>query len=487
VVSEVVLARVNDIYGRRREPVLDESDNVVGYEAVWDITDSAATEGYALDYDWTEVVCMGRSPEQDTTRFPYGEAHGEGRRREVLTEIFDRFYSIPPHVILEADDALHGRKGAETFRMMSEIVVKWGDDHSKLRTERVSITDDIQIEFVHTPMLSGNNTVMGARELTGQSTRIAIVWNGEMYDAHVAAEWRRIAAGFGLPNVHSVISVFIHLPDNAPVRNGPYRLDLRWKETGEKLEVEDFQAEIRNRMPHWVRNLVADALKPRQASDMSAVRKELERRLREARIRPVNLDQSGAERPKPPITGSGPHTLEIIERSKIPGPGLRSSPRTDNQTVIDPDAPIDHSPAGPQQNGVKRRKALKAVSTAPELIWLDTPEQVESEELLDRAGKYDHATNTLYLNGLYDAVQKKISALNEHYVQQVDWDQVCAIVVDKVRAAMALHVGSVVVYALVKQGRPKWSDNQWKAALSAESLTVAADQSEYLLGESEPA
>jgi hypothetical protein len=39
------------------------------------------------------------------------------------------------------------------------------------------------------------------------------------------------------------------------------------------------------------------------------------------------------------------------------------------------------------------------------------------------------------------------------------------------------------VYALVKQGRPKWNDNEWKAALSAESLTVAADQSEYLLGD----
>lgn len=484
MVSEVILARVNDVYGRRRELVLDETDNVERYESVWDITDTAASEGYALDRDWTEVVCMGRSPEQDTTRFPYGEAHGGGHRREVLTEIFDRFYSMPAQVILEADDALHGRKGAETFRMMSEIIAKWGDDQYKLRTERVSIADDIQIEFVHTPMLSGNNTVMGSRELTGQSTRIAIVWNGEMYDAHVAAEWRRIAAGFGLPNVHSVISVFIHLPDNGPVRNGPYRLDLRWKETGEKLEVEDFQAEIRNRMPPWVRSLVADALKPRQASDMSAVRKELERRLREARIRPVNLDQPGAERPKLPITGSGPYTLEIIERSKIPVPGLGPTPRTDNQTVVDPDAPMDRNPPGPQQNTIaKRRQALKAVSTAPELIWLDAPEQVEAEELLDRAGKYDHATNTLYLNGLYDAVQKKISALQEHYFQQVDWDQVRAIVVDKVRAAMALHVGSVVVYALVKQGRPKWNDNQWKAALSAESLTVAADQSEYLLGD----
>jgi hypothetical protein len=48
---------------------------------------------------------------------------------------------------------------------------------------------------------------------------------------------------------------------------------------------------------------------------------------------------------------------------------------------------------------------------------------------------------------------------------------------------MALHIGSVVVYALIKQGRPKWNNNEWKAALCPESLTVAADQSEYLLGD----
>jgi hypothetical protein len=468
--SEVVLARVNDIYGRRREPVLDDSDNVVGFESVWDITDMSATEEYPLDHDWTEVVCMGRSFDQDTTRFPYGEARGEGRRRGVLSEVFDRFYSTPPGVILEADEALHGRKGAQTFRMMSEIVDRSGGDRSKLRADRVSLGDGIQIEFVHPPMLPGGNTIMGARELTGQSIRIALVWHEdrialvwheEMYDARIAAQWRSIAAGFGLPHVHSVISVFVHLPETAPVRSGPYRLDLRWKDTGEKLEVEDFQAEIRGRMPQWVRDLVAEALKPRQASDMSAVRKELERRLREARIRPVNLDRPGTERPKVPMVGSGPYTLEVVERTKTPSPSLGPNPRPHNQMLIDPDAPIESNPSVPHQNAiVKRRQALKAISTAPELIWLDTPEQVAAEELIDRAGKYEHATNTLYLNGLYDALEKKIAALQEHYGQQVDWDQVRTIVVDKIRAAMALHIGSVVVYALAKQGRPKWNDNK---------------------------
>ena len=167
VVSGVILARVNDIYGRRRYPVVDDNDVVVSYDSAWDVTEDAKAENYPTDHDWTEVVCIGRQLHQDTTRWPYGEGRGAGTRREVLTEIFDRFYSVPALVKLEADESLHGRKGSMVFRLMKDVIAKWGNDHSKLRFERVPIRDGIEIEFVHTPMLSGNNTVMGAHELTG--------------------------------------------------------------------------------------------------------------------------------------------------------------------------------------------------------------------------------------------------------------------------------------------------------------------------------
>ena len=486
VVSGVILARVNDIYGRRRYPVVDDNDVVVSYDSAWDVTEDAKAENYPTDHDWTEVVCIGRQLHQDTTRWPYGEGRGAGTRREVLTEIFDRFYSVPALVKLEADESLHGRKGSMVFRLMKDVIAKWGNDHSKLRFERVPIRDGIEIEFVHTPMLSGNNTVMGAHELTGQSTRVSLVWNGEMYDPHIGPNWRRIAAGFGLPHVHSEVSVFVHLPNDAPVRCGPYRVDLMSKETGEALEVEDFQTEIRMAMPDWIRRLVSDALQPRQVSDMSAVRRELERRLREARIRPADLNRPGASPPSKPMLGSGARFITMLQTGSGGGTGSRS---TGDQlpTVLDPDAPTGYSGGGTrsgQQEGlVKRRRSIQTVTSAPEISWLDSQGQIEGEELTDRAGKYDAATNTLFLNGLYVALQAKIASLETQYAQQVDWEQVRKLVVDKVRAAMALHIGSIVVYALAKQGRPAWTEAQWKAAFTPESLTVAADQSEHLLGE----
>ena len=278
-----------------------------------------------------------------------------------------------------------------------------------------------------------------------------------MYDPHIGPNWRRIAAGFGLPHVHSEVSVFVHLPNDAPVRCGPYRVDLMSKETGEALEVEDFQTEIRMAMPDWIRRLVSDALQPRQVSDMSAVRRELERRLREARIRPADLNRPGASPPSKPMLGSGARFITMLQTGSGGGTGSRS---TGDQlpTVLDPDAPTGYSGGGTrsgQQEGlVKRRRSIQTVTSAPEISWLDSQGQIEGEELTDRAGKYDAATNTLFLNGLYVALQAKIASLETQYAQQVDWEQVRKLVVDKVRAAMALHIGSIVVYALAKQGRP---------------------------------
>src|SRR5262249_29262540 len=84
---------------------------------------------------------------------------------------------------------------------------------------------------------------------------------------------------------------------------------------------------------------------------------------------------------------------------------------------------------------------------------------------------------------LYRAVRGKIEDLEAHYAQQVEWDKVQGLVTDKVRAAMALHIGSVVVYALAKQGLQTWTETDWRAAFSKESLTIAADLGDHLLGE----
>jgi len=96
VVSEVLLRRENDIYGRVREPLFDASDKIASYDTVWDVSEDVRAEGGSTDRDWTEVVCMGRTEDQDTTRWPYGASHGEGARRQVLTENLRPVLCSPP-------------------------------------------------------------------------------------------------------------------------------------------------------------------------------------------------------------------------------------------------------------------------------------------------------------------------------------------------------------------------------------------------------
>lgn len=485
-VSESIVKKHDGRYVRVRELVIDELGSET-YDSVWDVTDEARAEEYPTSHDWTEVVCLGRDAQHDTTRFPYGEGGG-GKRREILSEIFGRFYSLPHWVSLEADESLHGRKGAKSFRLMADVISKWSADREKLRCERRAATDGVEIEYVYLPTLSGSNNVIGGYELAGQSPRIAIVWRGEMYDAKVGSEWAKIAAGFGLPYIHTAMCVFIHIADDAPVQEGPYRVDLHWLEDGERVEVEEFQSVVRSQMPEWVRDLVESALRPRRASDMTQVEEELERRLKKALISTPPHAEFGLHPSASPVGQSS--VTRLVDVANPDGSGDRDvdrGPETE-VTILDPDA--EQAPRGggerrsPTLGGtIKRRRAVQLVSTAPKIRWIDDEKLVESENLIERAAKYVESTNELYINALYPAVNGKVVELEKFYKGRVDWESVRELVSEKVRVAMALHVGSVVVHALAKQKNKSWSDEDRKIALSSVSLTVAADQSDHLSGE----
>jgi hypothetical protein len=154
-------------------------------------------------------------------------------------------------------------------------------------------------------------------------------------------------------------------------------------------------------------------------------------------------------------------------------------------TILDPDAETSQKDRqraeSPRRPTTPRKRSIQLVSTAPEIIWLDTESQIEGEDLIDRAGKYDRPTNRLFLNGLYHAVKEKIDTLESQLSQQVDWAAIRGMVVDRVRAEMALHIGSVVIFALAKQGLPTWTEVQWQKALEPETLTVVLTRANICL------
>lgn len=294
-----------------------------------------------------------------------------------------------------------------------------------------------------------------------------------MYGAKIGNDWRHVAAGYGVPYVHRELSIFIHLQDTYPVRDGAYRQRLASTETGEELECEDFIKEVRNQMPKWVRDLVERALAPKQATSMEEVEKALADRLRQARIRRV----------EPATFGVAAGTGGGIPDASAGVHAVGQNP-SKTETVTDPES--DTTPPGQRvrqpSRGNKTVKAAQRISSAPKIIWVEENEHVEAEELTNRAAKYVPATNQLFMNALHQSVSGKLRDLESHYAGQVDFEQARGLITDYVRVAMALHVGTAVVHALAKQGAVDWTSEQIERGYSTECLTVVAENSEHLLG-----
>ena len=356
---------------------------------------------------------------------------------------------------------------------MARVIERWGGDPTILRAERILADNGVAIEYVHTPLQSGNNNVLGRNELTGDATRLALVWRDEMYGARIGNEWRHVAASYGVPYIHRELSIFVHLPDDFPVRDGAYRQRLVLVSTGEELEGEDFMKEIHALRPQWVRDLVEKAIAPRQATSMAEVEKTLAERLRKARVKRVEQAYSGTLASLGDGNSEGGASVDEM-----------TTPERHNRTVLDPEAdadPAGHKAQQPRQPQ-RKVKAAQRISSAPRIIWLDQPDAVEAEELTYRAAKYVPGTNELYMNELHPSVASKLSELEQHYSGQVDMELVRPMMLDYVRVAMALHVGTSVVHALAKQGARDWTGEHINLAYSPECLTVVAENSEHLLG-----
>jgi hypothetical protein len=473
-IHEVRLLRINDRYVKEKIEVDIPETGGAEWHSVWNVTEEFAgkSQYYNPSRDFTEVVLYGSTLEQDTLRWPYGEGRGSGHKRAVLTEAFDRFYDFPNHVTVLATDDLHGRKSDMEFRPIARVIERWKGEPEKLRVERIPIAGGVELEFVYTPYQTGSNNVMGRHELTGQSTRIALVWRGEMYDPQIGPTWRRLATGFGLPVIQAEVSVFIHLPDDFPVRDGAYRLHLYSNETEEIVGVGDWQSEIRSAIPDWLKKIVEAALAPKRLTDMSAVEKELAERLRRARLRLVPPGSgTGSKRvidnPEEAETGS-----VLVDIETVRFPKKRPDPIP---TVLDPDAPVEERPKPSAEKRVAKRP-VRSVSQAPTIRWLDKEDQVAAESLHERAAKYEPAGNVLYLNALHASVVSKLDELREHYSSQVDFERANDLLYQEVRLEMALHIGTALVNALAKEGLRHWDSDDRARAFSPESLTVNRGQ-----------
>ena len=106
---------------------------------------------------------------------------------------------------------------------------------------------------------------------------------------------------------------------------------------------------------------------------------------------------------------------------------------------------------------------------------LETSEAVLEKGLKGRAAEFIHETGDLFVNGLYEAVDRTIADIEPEFAVHMEPEKVRALITSAARRELARRVGKATVYALAKRANEDWSEAAMIAAFSKESLSIAAD------------
>ena len=457
-VSEVILGYDPDqkLYVRfDRELPNGATDTVI------DVTAVAIKEGKKVDFEWTEVMLLGNSEGQDTAARPFANTSTE--KAHVATALYRRFYRLPDGVKVRLDPVYH-RFGN------TAILVAIGQRSDKFaRTESVRIPElNITIHFLHDPALDDRSGMrMSSRNALGSSTTTCcLVHKDEMYSVMTGPEWSAVAPRFGIPFGSKELCVHIELAEE-DARPSQYRERLISPDTREDIVPLDFASCVRERMPEWVKGVIRNA-SPRQTEDYSDLQKELQELLNKYKVKVIGrrLDTQGE--------------ASTEERGQELGVASNAGASSDGGTGL------NGGGSGRGSRNTRRRfhetpegatatSLYEIYEKPPKITMLETMEAVIERGLKGRAAEFIMETGDLFVNGLYEAVDRTVADVEPEFVGQTEPETIRELVTSAARRALAFRVGKATVYALAKRANEDWSEAAMSAALSKESLSIAAD------------
>ena len=419
-----------------------------------DVTDIAEQDGRPLSVDWTEVVLLGNEPEQDTVRDPYnGDPKQDGQW--LATYLYHRFYGLPDGVkvtLLKGTNKLDGNRQFEPIPARLRYFERY---------ETVSLPNRMKIHYLYDAQYNGtghNKSISGA--IASAVSTCAIVYKNELYDLSKGRQWQFDAPVFGVPFGAKHISIHIELPDNFPVVPEAYRQYLQYT-GGEqvRLQAKDFEELVRGHRPEWLIELIHSFAPDSRTSD--EIRDELQRMLNRLRVQRVSpkVTVQGETRVTP---GAGPASERghgVADGGG--GTASESRPKPTDLSVV--------------PTGAKRAAMFKNLERAPEIIPLQTDEEIEEKGLKERAARYVMEAGQLFVNMKYPAITEMAAQLEAEYAGASDPELMRSLAQQHAQDSMILRVGRTVVYALAKQLNKEWDQNAREAASSPESLSMAAD------------
>jgi hypothetical protein len=81
----------------------------------------------------------------------------------------------------------------------------------------------------------------------------------------------------------------------------------------------------------------------------------------------------------------------------------------------------------------------------------------------------------LFVNGLYEAVTRTVDDIEPEFVGAGEPESIRELIIHEARHQLAFRVGKATVFALAKRANEDWDPAALQAALTKESLSIAAD------------
>lgn len=446
------------------------------YETVYDVTAAATNEGCDLNFDWTEVVLYGESPEHDTVAEPLGEGKSQDRSY-VPTTIFRRFAEWVDGLEVRIDVAMTKGGGKDEtgktrpLRLLRDILPQL-PNHALVS----DASNGVCVRYIHDPKAENSGHTLSARAnaATSSTTFCALVHKGERYDFKTGKAWSAVAPDFGIPFGSRVLTVEILLPPDMAMPN-QYRDSLAWPEDRSPMSVADFSIFVRELMPDWVKDIIRSE-SPEASDNLDDIQKDLQKLLDEFRV--PTLARKSSRRPA--AEPSEPSDAGEDSSTSSPNAGEDDRELDHGIGIADPAVERRGRRAQPKKirkapEGAQASASSRALERAPEVKILLDPELIAEKMFTGRAGRFYKESHEIFVNGLYPAVERMAAELEREFVGDAEPEQVREAATRASRKSVAYRVGKVVCFALSKRLVDDWSVDDLDKATSPESLSMAAD------------
>jgi hypothetical protein len=422
-------------------------------DTVIDVTSAAIKEGKKVDFDWTEVMLLGNDEGHDTAARPFANELTE--TTYVATALYRRFYRLPEGVKIRLDPVYQRHSDTRSLVTIGQRADKFS------RVETIVVPElKIRIHFLHDPPVGDRSglRMSSSNALGSSTTTCCLVHKDEMYSVLTGNEWSAVAPRFGIPFGSKELCVHIEIAEE-DARPSQYRERLISPTTGQDIVPLDFALFVRERMPEWVKEVIRNA-SPRQTEDFKDLQKELQNLLNRYKVKVTGrrIDAQGR-----------PSTEEKGEELGGPNGGAGSNDGT-GRGVRNTRRRFHDAPEGATVTSL-----YEIYEKPPKIRMLETPEAVQERGLKARAAEFIPETGDLFVNGLYEAVDRTLADVEPEFTGQIEPEALRSLITRAARHALAFRVGKATVYALAKRANEDWGEAAMVAAFSKESLSIAAD------------